>query len=182
MVSPRIEDFKVSGRLTADPQRVNANGRDLVTFDVAENVRRYDRDSNEWVDAGTNYYEVAVDAQSRKLGNLASNVESSLKKGHIVNVSGNYRAEAYADKDGNARISHRIWAEDVTPSLKWASAQIEPNQTRAQMQEGRAEQQASAQSHSSAGSAPAAVQTYSPDDFQNFQNTQSSGGFQAGMN
>lgn len=182
MVSPRIEDFKVSGRLTADPQRVNAGGRDLVTFDVAENVRRFDRENNEWVDAGTNYYEVAVDAQNRKLGNLASNVESSLKQGNLVNISGNYRAEAYVNNEGQAQIAHRIWADDVTPSLKWASAQIEPNQTRAQMQQGRAEQQASAQSQSSMGSSSAAVQTYSPDDFQNFQNTQSTNESQAGMN
>lgn len=181
MPSPRIKDFSVSGNLVNDPERVvTPQGKELVTFRLAENLRAKDPQTGEYVDAGANYYDVALDTTNRRLGNLPFNVEQSLRKGHMVTIKGDYRAEAYVTKDGNPGLNHRIWAEDVSPSLKFASVTVEPNQ-RPTMSNGA---QAGAQTNMQHGAqqgqpgfnrpsqqvapqqqAPAAVPTYTPEDF-----------------
>ena len=128
MARPKIDQMKVSGTLVDDPQRITTGaGQDLVVMKVAENKRVFDRQANEWTDGEPNFYEVAVDAQARRLGNLADNVVSSLHKGDRVSVEGAYTATPYQAKDGSLGVNHRIWADEVAPSLRFASASIERN-------------------------------------------------------
>lgn len=128
MARPKIDQMKVSGNLVDDPQRITTgSGQELVVMKIAENNRVFDRQKNEWTEGDPNYYEVAVDAQARRLGNLADNVETSLHKGDRVSVEGSYTATPYQAKDGSLGVNHRIWADEVAPSLRFASAAIERN-------------------------------------------------------
>lgn len=129
MARPKIDEMKVAGNLVDDPQRIKtAAGQELVVMKIAENNRVFDRQQNKWTDGDPNFYEVAVDAQSKRLGNLAANVEASLHKGDRVSVEGSYTATPYQAKDGSLGVNHRIWAEEVSPSLRFASATVERNQ------------------------------------------------------
>lgn len=128
MARPKIDDFKVTGNLVNDPENVvTPNGRDLVTFRLAENNRRFDQQAEKWVDSEPTYYDVAIPADSKRLGNLAQNVGESLRKGNRVSVEGAYSASAYVTKDGKAEVGHRIWAEDVSPSMRYATVGIHEN-------------------------------------------------------
>lgn len=125
---PKIDDFRVTGRLVADPEPITTpGGRNLTTFRVAENNRQFDRDSEQWVDADATYYDVAIPADVKRLGNLATNAGKSLHKGDRVTVEGSYSATAFIDRTGQAQVGHKIWAEDVSPSMRYAEVQINDN-------------------------------------------------------
>lgn len=129
MARPKINDFSVEGNLVEDPRHVvTGTDRNLVVFKLAENNRVRNPQTQEWEDAAPTYYEVGIDADNKRLGQLGSNVLSSLKQGHRVSVEGSYTAEPYVDKQGQPGVNHRVWAHDVSPSLKFASAEITPNQ------------------------------------------------------
>lgn len=133
MASPRIRNHQVSGNLVDDPKMIQTpQGRTLATFTLAENTRVYDNQSNQWADGPTVYYDVAIDANNRANGNLAQNVTASLKKGQYVNVEGDLTNHAYLDRENNPQVGNRIWASDVTPSLKFATVEIHPNNAQAQ--------------------------------------------------
>lgn len=133
MASPRIRNHQVSGNLVDDPKMIQTpQGRNLATFTLAENTRVFDSQSNQWADGLTVYYDVAIDANNRANGNLAQNVAASLKKGQYVNVEGDLTHHAYIDRENNPQVGSRIWASDVTPSLKFATVDIHPNNAQAQ--------------------------------------------------
>ena len=58
---------------------------------------------------------------------MGRNVLSSLRKGNRVAVTGTYTVEAFADAQGNSGINHKIWAEDVSASMKWNQLKIGPS-------------------------------------------------------
>lgn len=128
MSRPKIDDFKVTGNLVDAPKKVRTEaGRDLTVFQVAENNRVYDREAGQWQDADPNFYDVAIDANDRRLGNLAQNVSDSLGKGDLVTVEGAYTASPFVTRDGQAGMNHRIWASEVAPSLRFATAEVSRN-------------------------------------------------------
>lgn len=138
--APKIKDHTVTGNLTSDPQIVNfPDGGRIVTFDIAENHRAFDRDSNQFVDSGVTYYRAAINAERRE--NLARNVYESLKKGDRVSVQGTYEAEAYATKNNEVRMAHKINCTDVSASLEFNTVEIGPS---ASAQERAASQNADA--------------------------------------
>lgn len=130
MSRPRINDFSVTGNLARDPQTFDReDGSKLVVLTLAENRRVFNEANNAWEDAAPVYYQVGLDSRNRSLGNLPENAETSLKKGDMVSVKGNYEATAYTNqKTGELGINHRIWATDVAPSLKFATVAITRNE------------------------------------------------------
>lgn len=146
MTSPRIRNHRVTGNLVDDPQMIQTpQGRQLAAFTLAENTRILDAQTNQWADGPAVYYDVAIDASNRANGNLAQNVTASLKKGQHVNVEGDLSAHAYLDKNGQAQVGNRIWASDVTPSLKFASVEVHPNNAQATQNPQAQQQQGPAQ-------------------------------------
>jgi len=145
MASPRIRDYSVKGNLVADPQKVvTPQGRNLTTFTLAENTRVRDRQTNEWKDGAPIYYDVAIDADAKANGNLAQNVADSLKKGQQVTVEGDLTTNAYIDNEGNAQTGNRIWAQEVSPSMRFASVQVQPNRSPQHEQSPQANQEVQA--------------------------------------
>ena len=120
---PRLEKHTVTGNLTADPVTRKVGESELVTFRLADTPRIFDREAKAWKDGETVYYDVAV--RNAKLG---GNVQGSLHKGNRATVTGNYEAVANVTKDQKPKpvLNHRIWAEDVSASLEFATVVIEP--------------------------------------------------------
>jgi len=108
----------VSGNLVADPEiRYTNNGATICGMRVAVN-RRWNK-NGEWEEE-TSYFDITAWAQ------LAENCASSLTKGMRVNVSGRLEEQRWDDKETNEpRRKVVIIADEVSPSLRWATANVD---------------------------------------------------------
>ncbi|MBP6728908.1 MAG: single-stranded DNA-binding protein [Microthrixaceae bacterium] len=110
-------EITITGNLVREPElRFTAGGTATCGFGVAVN-RRYQQ-NGEWVDAPTNFFNVTV------WGQYGENVAASLSKGDRVLVKGRLDFRKYQNKDGVEVTTHDIIADEVAPSLKYATAQI----------------------------------------------------------
>lgn len=107
------------GRLTKDPElRYSAKGTAVVTFSVVTSKNVKDQQTQEWVETGTSFWNVVAFSQ------LAEGCAESLAKGSAVIVTGTAAQEEWTDKEGQKRRTMKVTAEDVAPSLRWASAKV----------------------------------------------------------
>ena len=114
----------VVGNLTRDPElRYTPSGASNVRFGVAVNRRWMDRNTNEWQEA-TSFFDVVCWRE------MAENVSESLAKGSRVVVTGRLEQRSYEDRDGNRRNVVEIIADEVGPSLRFATAQVTKNDRR----------------------------------------------------
>ncbi|MFW0120373.1 single-stranded DNA-binding protein [Rothia sp. P5764] len=126
---PHIDDFTVTGNLAADPRKIDReDGSYLVVLAVAESRSYWDAQVEDWRKTDPVYYNVALDSNDKSLGNMPDNVLASVKKGDMVTVAGQYQATPYiSNKTGEPGINHRIWAKDVSASMKFATVAITDN-------------------------------------------------------
>jgi single-strand DNA-binding protein len=114
----------VVGNLTRDPElRYTPSGASNTRFGVAVNRRWMDRNTNEWQEA-TSFFDVVCWRE------MAENVSESLAKGSRVVVTGRLEQRSYEDRDGNRRNVVEIIADEVGPSLRFATAQVTKNDRR----------------------------------------------------
>jgi single-strand DNA-binding protein len=114
----------VVGNLTRDPElRYTPSGASNVRFGVAVNRRWMDRNTNEWQEA-TSFFDIVCWRE------MAENVAESLAKGSRVVVTGRLEQRSYEDRDGNRRNVVEIIADEVGPSLRFATAEITKNDRR----------------------------------------------------
>ena len=114
------------GNLTDDPElRYTPNGAAVAKFRVAVTPRFRDAASGEWKDGDTSYFTVNA---WRTLG---ENAAESLTRGSNVIVVGRLRQRSWETQEGEKRTVIEIEADEVGPSLRWATAKIE-KQGRAQ--------------------------------------------------
>jgi len=108
----------VSGNLVADPElRYTNNGATICGLRLAVN-RRWNK-NGEWEEE-TSYFDVTAWAQ------LAENCAASLTKGMRVNISGRLEEQRWEDKETQEpRRKVVIIADEVSPSLRWATASVE---------------------------------------------------------
>lgn len=107
------------GNLTDDPElRYTQNGTPVVNFNLAVNQRVKDQDGT-WRDGDTSFFRVNV------WRDQAEHVAESLAKGHRAVVLGRLRTRAWETSEGEKRTSTEIDADEVAPSLKWATARPE---------------------------------------------------------
>ena len=107
----------VTGTLTRDPElRFTAGGQGVASFGVAVN-RRYQK-NNEWVEQ-TSFFNVTA------WGTLGENAAASLTKGMRVIVTGRLEQRSYETQQGEKRSVVEIVADEIGPSLRWATAQVE---------------------------------------------------------
>lgn len=105
--------------LTADPEmRYSTKGQPIAKFTVVTSRRVKDQQTGEWADADTSFWDVVA------FGQLAENVCESLAKGTAVLVSGRAAQRTWETKEGEKRRSIEVTAEEVAPSLRWASAKV----------------------------------------------------------
>jgi single-strand DNA-binding protein len=109
----------IVGNVTREPElRFTANGRSQLTLGVAVNRRYPDRNRpGEWVEE-TSFFNVVCWAD------LAENVSSSVQKGSRIIVNGRLRQRSWETDNNEKRSVVEVIAEEVGPSLRWATAQI----------------------------------------------------------
>lgn len=120
----------IAGGLTRDPElRFTPGGQAVTTFSVA--VSRRFQQNNEWKEQ-TSFFEVKCWQQ------LAENVAASLVKGSRVIVTGRLEQRSWETDEGQKRSAVEIVADEVGPSLRWATAMVEKNERREETQPKRA--------------------------------------------
>lgn len=88
------DTITLRGRIATEPsERTTPNGVTVVNFRLATTERRFDRAAGQWVDAHTNWYNVAV------FGRQATNVLQSTKKGNPLVVLGRQRIRDWSTQE-----------------------------------------------------------------------------------
>ena len=113
------------GNLTRDPElRYTPGGMAVASFGLAVNARRQNRQTNEWEER-TSFFDVVC------WGSLGENVSESLGRGARVMVVGRLEQRTWETQDGDKRSKIEVIADEVGPSLRWASAEVTKNDRRA---------------------------------------------------
>ena len=103
----------IAGNVTRNPeQRTTQTGMSITTFGIAWNKRRQGQEDE------TSFFDVVCFRE------LADNVASSIRKGTRVVVFGTLQQRTWASDSGERRSKTEILADDVAPSLKWATAKV----------------------------------------------------------
>ena len=109
----------VIGNLTADPElRFTQSGRAVANFTVASTPRYFDREAGEWKDGEAIFLRCNIWQQA------AENVAESLTRGSRVLVSGRLKQRAYETREGDKRTVVELAADEVGPSLRYATAKV----------------------------------------------------------
>ena len=107
----------VVGNVTRDPElRFAQSGMAIAQFGVAWNRRRQDQEDE------VSFFDVTCFRQ------LAENVAESVRKGARVVVYGTLQQRSWETDTGDRRSKVEILADDVAPSLKWATAAVTKNE------------------------------------------------------
>ena len=105
------------GNLTRDPElRFTTGGRGVASFGIAVG-RRY-QVNGEWQEQ-TSYFNITA------WGQLGENAAATLAKGSRVIVTGRLEQREYTTRDGDKRTAIEVVADELGPSLRWATAQVE---------------------------------------------------------
>ncbi|HKZ75712.1 MAG TPA: single-stranded DNA-binding protein [Actinomycetota bacterium] len=109
----------IVGNLTDDPElRYTPNGAAVVNFSVAVTPRIRD-EGGAWKDGDTSFFRVNA------WRTLAENAAESLTRGARVLVVGRLRQRSWETPEGERRSVVEIEADELGPSLKWATAKVE---------------------------------------------------------
>jgi single-strand DNA-binding protein len=108
----------LTGNITRDPEiRYTPSGATVVTFGLAVNRRWQNRQTNEWEEQ-VSFFDVKC------WGQLAENVSESVAKGTRVIVDGRLEQRSWETDEGDKRSKVEVVANEVAPSLRWATAQV----------------------------------------------------------
>jgi single-strand DNA-binding protein len=108
----------IIGNVTRDPElRYLTSGTALASFGVAWNNRYKDRNGQQVED--TSFFDVTCWRE------LADNVSESISKGDRVIIYGKLEQRSWETQDGEKRSKVEIVADEVAPSLRWATARVE---------------------------------------------------------
>ena len=114
----------VVGNLTRDPEmRYTASGVSTATFGVAVNRSWRNQQTNEWEER-TSFFNIVC------WRGLAENVAASLKKGTRIVATGRLEQRSWETEQGEKRSVVEIIADEVGPSLRWATAEVKRSERR----------------------------------------------------
>jgi single-strand DNA-binding protein len=117
-MATNLNSITVVGNITRDPEmRFTPSGVSKVTFGVACNRSWQNRQTNEWEEQ-TSFFNVVCWRE------LADNVGASLKKGTRVVVTGRLEQRSWETEQGEKRSVIEIVADEVGPSLRFATAEV----------------------------------------------------------
>lgn len=105
------------GNITRDPElRFTQSGQAVATFGLAVN-RRFQQ-GGEWQER-VSFFNIVC------WGQLGENAASSLSKGARAIVTGRLEQREYETRDGDKRNTVEVVADEIGPSLRWATATVE---------------------------------------------------------
>ena len=110
------------GNVTRDPElRFTPSGQAVATFGLAVNRRWQNRQTQAWEES-TSFFDVVCWAQ------LAENVAESVSKGTRLIVTGRLDQRSWETDNGDKRSKVEVIADEVGPSLRWATASVTRNE------------------------------------------------------
>lgn len=114
----------IIGNLTADPEiRTLSNGSEVVNFTIASTPRTFNRQSNQWEDGQ------ALFLRCSAWRDLATHCAQSLAKGMRVIAQGRLQQRSYQANDGSNRTVVELQVDEIGPSLRYATAQVQKMQS-----------------------------------------------------
>lgn len=112
----------VVGNATRDPElRFTPSGQAVATFGLAVNRRWQNRQTQEWEEK-VSFFDVTSWRE------MAENVAESVQKGTRVIVTGRLEQRSWETNDGEKRSKIEIVADEVGPSLRYATAGVTKNE------------------------------------------------------
>ena len=112
------------GNITRDPElRFTPSGQATASFGLAVNRRWQDRQSGEWQEA-VSFFDVVCWRE------MAENASASLGKGSRIIVTGRLEQRSWESQEGEKRSKVEVIADEVGPSLRWATAEVTKNERR----------------------------------------------------
>lgn len=109
------------GNVTREPElKFLPSGVSLCEFGIAVNTRK--KDGDRWVDGDPEFYDITCWRE------LAENVAESIPKGTRVVIVGKLNFRTWENDSGEKRSKVSINADEVSPSLRWATAQVSRNE------------------------------------------------------
>lgn len=110
-------NVSVVGNVTRDPElRFTQGGMAVASFGLAWNKRKQDGEDE------VSFFDVTC------FRSLAENVAESITKGARVIVQGTLSQRSWENQEGERRSKVEIVADEIAPSLRWASAEISRNE------------------------------------------------------
>lgn len=115
-------NITVVGNIVADPElRFTPAGAVVANFRVASTPRRYNSQTNQWEDGEAMFLTCNVWRQA------AENVAETLSKGMRIIVTGRLKQRSFQTREGENRTVFEIDVDEVGPSLRYATAQVNRN-------------------------------------------------------
>lgn len=110
----------VVGNATREAElRSTPSGYSVCNFGLAVNRRWQNKSTDEWEEE-VSFFDVEC------WGDLAENVSESAEKGMRLIVAGRFDQRSWEDKEtGDTRYKFVLVADEVGPSLRWATAEVE---------------------------------------------------------
>ncbi|HLR96270.1 MAG TPA: single-stranded DNA-binding protein [Jiangellaceae bacterium] len=113
----------VVGNLTDDPElRFTPSGAAVANFRVASTPRTFNRQTSQWEDGEALFLNCSVWRQA------AENVAESLQRGMRVVVQGRLKQRSFETREGEKRTVVELDADEVGPSLRYATAKVTKTQ------------------------------------------------------
>jgi len=150
------------GNLTRDPElRYTPSGAATAQFGLAVNRRWQNRQTGEW-EENTSFFNITA------WRDLAENVSETLEKGSRVIVTGRLEQRSWETPDGDKRSVVEVVADEVGPSLRWATAKVQKNERRSGGEPGRGESGRGESGRGESGRGPASDAAPAYDDEEPF--------------
>lgn len=110
------------GNCTRDPElRFTPSGQAVATFGLAVNRRWQNRQTQAWEEA-TSFFDIVC------WGQLGENVAESITRGARLIVTGRLEQRSWETDTGDKRSKVEVVADEVGPSLRWATASVVRNE------------------------------------------------------
>lgn len=120
------------GNVTREPElRYTSSGQAVANFGLAVNKRWQNRQTQEWEEK-VSFFDVVCWRE------LAENVSESLPRGARVVVTGELEQRSWETQDNEKRSKIEVKADEVGPSLRWATAQIKKSERNGPQENGSA--------------------------------------------
>ena len=112
------------GNVTRDPElRFTPTGQATANFGLAVNRRWQNRQTQEWEER-TSFFNVVC------WGEMGEHASESLQKGSRVIVTGRLEQRSWETDNGEKRSVIEVVADELGPSLRWATAQVTKSERR----------------------------------------------------
>ena len=114
----------IVGNLTRDPEiRYTASGQANARLGIAVSRRWQNRQTQEWEER-TSFFNVVA------WGDMAENISDTLAKGARVIVNGRLEQRSWETDQGEKRSVVEVIADEIGPSLRWATAEVKRSERR----------------------------------------------------